>query len=1066
MYEGVSVIGFECVVGDRKITGLVKEKDEASATYKEARDQGQAAGLLEQLPDAADVFTATIGNIPARSNVVVNLMFVGELRHDAEVDGLRLTVPTSIAPRYGSYPGELLPGSMTANGIDIKIDISLDSNSRIQKVVSPSHQISVGIGTLTTAPDADPQFCRGSATLATGTTELSKDFILQVVASNSGIPRALIEEHPTIPDQRALMATLVPRFSLKPIKPEIIFIVDRSGSMHSKIETVKAALKVFLKSLPVGVKFNICSFGRNYELLWPRSKAYNKGSLSEAQNYVDKFSANFGGTETQQAVKASVESRFTDIETELLLLTDGDIWAQNDLFNYIHHEVKNSKGRIRVFPIGIGNNVSSALIEGVARAGNGFSQLIAEAERLDAKIIRMLKGALTPHVNDYSLEINYANGTPGDEDDFVVVDKVADSLEADLTLEDNADSTVRNAAQQPISLFDTSADESMDIEAPKDTRDKYAHLPVLKTPKLLQAPHTISGLYPFSRLNVYILLSPQPTKRKPTSLTLRGTCSQGPLELQIPIETAPSGITIHCLAAKKAIQELEEGRGWLHDARDGSNSGTLVKDAYPARFDEIIEREAVRLGVEFQVGGKWCSFVAVEEKENQHREIPNDAHRVGLPGESKYFIQCPTVMYRLPQNYGHVTLSLIRLYCCSRANKRRAFRGRYSHSMNNSCRDAHCLQHTNILPEAQQTDPRAQGPTPGMPNQAAIPQTTTQGPTTTPAMFGQSPGPVPQGGALADYEMQLMLLEQQNKRRLLMARQEQEIISQSLPPVTPQVPASRRKAKRGPSTASAPSRGRGGGQGGMRSCFASSILSPNQHQATRSGSASGRSGNSLFSSGAPLTTSGSMSVQSRSGALQSASPTTNATPSPIAPQYPACLSSQQTQPVHTPQSEPEMGFASMAPRPSLFDAPPDILMSDLGSCPPTDPPATTTTHTTATTILDDLHAAKNDPQSLATTLINAQSFDGTWDRPSATCAALNTASSAFDYAVETIIRSGFERKPSVLALATAVVVRCFETKLSSEKESWELVVEKAVAWLEDEGAMGERALALAVHLVG
>lgn len=31
-----------------------------------------------------------------------------------------------------------------------------------------------------------------------------------------------------------------------------------------------------------------------------------------------------------------------------------------------------------------------------------------------------------------------------------------------------------------------------------------------------------------------------------------------------------------------------------------------------------------------------------------------------------------------------------------------------------------------------------------------------------------------QGGALADYQMQLMLLEQQNKKRLMMARQEQE----------------------------------------------------------------------------------------------------------------------------------------------------------------------------------------------------------------------------------------------------------------------------------------------------
>lgn len=43
---------------------------------------------------------------------------------------------------------------------------------------------------------------------------------------------------------------------------------------------------------------------------------------------------------------------------------------------------------------------------------------------------------------------------------------------------------------------------------------------------------------------------------------------------------------------------------------------------------------------------------------------------------------------------------------------------------------------------------------------------------------GMPPGvPATQGGALADYQMQLMLLEQQNKRRLLMARQEQESVT-------------------------------------------------------------------------------------------------------------------------------------------------------------------------------------------------------------------------------------------------------------------------------------------------
>lgn len=67
------------------------------------------------------------------------------------------------------------------------------------------------------------------------------------------------------------------------------------------------------------------------------------------------------------------------------------------------------------------------------------------------------------------------------------------------------------------------------------------------------------------------------------------------------------------------MQELEEGRGWIGDAKD-NKSGILLKDLYASCFEEILQREAVRLGVQFQVGGKWCSFVAVSENEHMSME--------------------------------------------------------------------------------------------------------------------------------------------------------------------------------------------------------------------------------------------------------------------------------------------------------------------------------------------------------------------------------------------------------------------------------------------------------------
>ncbi|KAF2731039.1 hypothetical protein EJ04DRAFT_584404 [Polyplosphaeria fusca] len=608
IFDGVSVVDFVCQIGDRTIYGLVKEKAEARRTYKEAKERGENAALLEQLPNAADVFTTSVSNVPEASAVQVTITYIQELKHDAEVDGIRLTLPTSIAPRYGAYPGELMDNFSSfvddSGGISLTVDVSMAESVPIKKVISPSHPIEVSLGSLSTSSvDEDPSTSQASATLSLGTAELEKDFVLQIVAKDVGIPQAILETHPTKLNQRALMTTLVPKFNLKSQKPEIIFIADRSGSMGGNIPTLIAALQVFLKSIPIGCMFNILSFGSNHEFLWSESKLYGQDTLAESIRYVNKFAADFGGTETFAAVRACVENRQTAMPTELVLLTDGDIWSQDELFKYI--EKNTAKGDVRVFPIGIGGGVSSALIEGVARAGRGFAQMVANNEKLDSKIVRMLKGALTPHIKDYQLEVKYEDDT---------VDSVADSLRVKLNFdEDDKDMQEQDRyplRNKPISLYDENAKE----EHPKanEPKDPFAGLPKLDRPKILQTPKEIPPLFPFNRTCVYLLLSPSTSALKPKAIVLRGTAPEGPLELEIPVQLR-DGEMIHQLAARKATQELEEGRGWISGAK--VEHGQLVKNKHPAQYEALLKREAVRLGVEFQVGGKHCSFVAVEANE-------------------------------------------------------------------------------------------------------------------------------------------------------------------------------------------------------------------------------------------------------------------------------------------------------------------------------------------------------------------------------------------------------------------------------------------------------------------
>ncbi|KAG0254198.1 hypothetical protein DFQ27_006995, partial [Actinomortierella ambigua] len=100
LYEGVSVVAFTCRVGNRTIVGEVKEREKAKQDFKEAVATGQRAALFEQAREVSDCFATSVGNIPAGAKVEVDITYVGELKHDAEVDGIRFTIPAKILPRY------------------------------------------------------------------------------------------------------------------------------------------------------------------------------------------------------------------------------------------------------------------------------------------------------------------------------------------------------------------------------------------------------------------------------------------------------------------------------------------------------------------------------------------------------------------------------------------------------------------------------------------------------------------------------------------------------------------------------------------------------------------------------------------------------------------------------------------------------------------------------------------------------------------------------------------------------------------------------------------------------
>ncbi|KAJ5170284.1 uncharacterized protein N7500_003067 [Penicillium coprophilum] len=634
LFDGVSVVGFECQVGSRLLHSNVKTKSQTNTEYQNAVAQRQTAAVMDHT-SMNDIFIIRLGNVAARGKINVDITFVGELKQDSQIDGIRYTLPSTIAPRYAnrnfssSTQLSSLGLPVSPQGMSITVDVQMEKGLVLRELESPSHRVKVSLGCISSTPATsstfEPSQASASVILQQNDTSvvLAQDFVLLIKADGLDTPCALLETHPTIPKQRALMASLVPKFNLRPANPEVVFVIDRSGSMWDKIPTLKSALRVMLKSLPVGVCFNICSFGSAYSFMWPTSQVYDASSLKEALAFVDTVDAGMGGTEMLQAVHATVKNRHNSKHLNVLILTDGQIFDQDCLFNFVRKTAADTTARF--FTLGIGKEVSHSLIEGVARAGNGFCQSVTAYEDLSRKVVRMLKGALTPHVNNYKLEVEYDTETEHEFDFVSETESISDSETefneqvggGDVSMEE----TTRTLSQ-PISLYDENFQEpDLDLDAKQRANEK---LPTITFPRAIQAPYNIPPLYPFIRTNVFLLMDPQLSEKTPKSLKLSATSLDGPLELRIPICNIGTGKTIHQLASRKAVIELEEGHGWLSHAKD--ENGNKFQDFHIETKQRLAERECQNLGIKFQVTGRYCSFVALEERSSSSPEPQHEQH--------------------------------------------------------------------------------------------------------------------------------------------------------------------------------------------------------------------------------------------------------------------------------------------------------------------------------------------------------------------------------------------------------------------------------------------------------
>lgn len=381
-------------IGTRVIKGRIMKRAAARRVYETAKEEGKAAGLLDQ--ERPNIFTQAVANIPPGEKIVIEISYVETLKYE---DGqYEFVFPMVVAPRYS--PVTMTeeetarvspPISQTRTGHDISIEVNLDAGVPMESLRSSSHDIEA----VNLSSNSAKITLKGEKTIP------NKDFVLRYDVTGKRIEDALLAHR----DARGGFFTLIlqppDRFSVDDVTPkEIVFVLDTSGSMYGRpIEKAREAMQLSLDGLYPDDTFNIITFAGDTAILFDKPVYATQANLEKAREFLEKRES-AGGTEMMKAIKAALDpSDAHDHVRIVCFMTDGEVGNDNEIIAEIQKHPK-----ARVFSFGIGDSVNRYLLDKMAAEGNGEHEYVGLNDDGSKAARKFYERVRTPLLADISID--------------------------------------------------------------------------------------------------------------------------------------------------------------------------------------------------------------------------------------------------------------------------------------------------------------------------------------------------------------------------------------------------------------------------------------------------------------------------------------------------------------------------------------------------------------------------------------------------------------------------------------------------------------------------------------
>ena len=370
-----AVNAMEFTVGDRRIIGEIKRREQARQIYNEAKSAGKRTALLDQ--ERPNIFTQSVANVMPGDDLRVKISFVQRL--DYKGGAYEWACPTVVGPRYSAGGGYVQTGERgvgdaskvmppiapppTRAGHDLSLSATIDAGVPLSNVRSVLHPVSVS-----------KNGARATVKLLDQNTLPNRDFILRYTVAGEQVQSGLLTQK----DKDGGYFSLVMQPPAAPkadqvSSRELVFVVDQTGSQNGwPIEKAKETMRYALDRLRPGDTFQVLGFNTEVMPCFDAPVKPTAKNLARAREFIEGLQAQ-GGTDILRALNAALQIPLDrDRLRVVVYLTDGYVSNDMEVVGFL----RRNRGTTRVFTFGMGDSVNRFLLDNMAREGRGEAEYI------------------------------------------------------------------------------------------------------------------------------------------------------------------------------------------------------------------------------------------------------------------------------------------------------------------------------------------------------------------------------------------------------------------------------------------------------------------------------------------------------------------------------------------------------------------------------------------------------------------------------------------------------------------------------------------------------------------